>query len=416
MRASECTVDRGLGSLGAVSDRVSCTADRGGEGGDGVRTTSLLVIGAGPYGLSVAANAKDHGIETVVLGRPMEFWRENMPEDMFLRSGPNWHLDAAGVHTLDAYLEERRIAPVEVDPIPLALFVEYAEWFRTRKGLEVCEGMVAELTKPDGQFEAVLESGERIAAQWVVAAPGVRHFANLPPWAAQVEPQRATHTSELVRFKDLAGARVLIAGGRQSAYEWAALIGEAGAERIDIVHRHPVPAFDRVSWKFVDAHIEDTLRTRGWWRKLPKAERDAIQRRFWEVGRLTLEWWLTPRPAKDSIHRWPGTEVVEAGSGQRDGAEVTVLLSNGERLTVDHVVFATGYKADLAKVPYLHGLLGRVDTADGFPMLDESFGSSLKGLYIPGYAVTHDFGPFFGFVKGSPAAATIIVEELLSRS
>ncbi len=130
-----------------------------------MRTTSLLVIGAGPYGLSVAANAKDHGIETVVLGRPMEFWRENMPEDMFLRSGPDWHLDAAGVHTLDAYLEERRIAPAEVDPIPLALFVEYAEWFRTRKGLETCEGMVAELTKPDGQFEAVLESGERIAAQ-----------------------------------------------------------------------------------------------------------------------------------------------------------------------------------------------------------------------------------------------------------
>jgi cation diffusion facilitator CzcD-associated flavoprotein CzcO len=364
----------------------------------------------------VAANAKDHGIDTLVLGRPMEFWRKHMPEGMFLRSGPDWHLDAAGVHTLDAYLEERRIAPVEVDPIPVALFVEYAEWFRTRKGLKVCEGMVAELTKPDGRFEAVLESGERITAQWVVATPGVRHFANLPPWAARVDPARATHTANLVRFKDLAGARVLIAGGRQSAYEWAALIGEAGAERIDIVHRHPVPAFERVSWKFVDAHIENTLRTRGWWRKLPKEQQHAIETRFWEVGRLTLESWLTPRLAKDRIHRWPGTEVIEVGSGQRDGAEVTVALSNGERLTVDHVVFATGYRADLANVPYLHGLLNQIDTADGFPMLDESFGSSLKGLYVPGYAATRDFGPVFGFVKGSPAAATIIVEELLSWS
>jgi FAD-dependent urate hydroxylase len=380
-----------------------------------MQTTSLLVIGAGPYGLSVAANAQAHGIDTVVLGRPMEFWRAHMPEGMFLRSGPDWHLDAAGVHTLDAYLKERRIPRAEIDPMPLAVFVEYADWFRARKGLEVRDCMVAELTKRDGRFEAVLDSGERIRAQWVVAAPGVRHFVNLPPWAGQVKQGRGVHTCELVRFKDLAGARVLIVGGRQSAYEWAALIAEAGAERIDIVHRHPVPAFERVSWKFADGYIEATLRTRGWWRKLPREQRNAIEKRFWEVGRLTLEWWLEPRLAQDTIHLWPGTEVVGAGAGQRDGADVTIALSNGQRLTVDQVVFATGYRADLARVPYLHALLGRMDTAEGFPVLDESFGSSVKGLYIAGFAATHDFGPFFGFVKGSPAAATIIVDDLLSR-
>jgi len=39
------------------------------------------------------------------------------------------------------------------------------------------------------------------------------------------------HTCEMVRFEDFAGARVLIVGGRQSAYEWAALAGEHGAEK-----------------------------------------------------------------------------------------------------------------------------------------------------------------------------------------
>jgi FAD-dependent urate hydroxylase len=389
--------------------------DRAGKREEHLRTTSLLVIGAGPYALSVAANAKGHGIETVVLGRPMGFWREHMPEGMFLRSGPDWHLDAAGVHTLEAYLEERRLAPHDIDPIPVGLFVDYAEWFRARKGLEVREDLVAELAKPDGRFEAVLESGERIAARWVVAAPGVRHFASQPPWAGEVDPVRAIHTSERVRFEDLAGARVLIVGGRQSAYEWAALIGEAGAERVDIVHRHPVPAFGRVSWKFADAYVEATVRTRGWWRKLPKAEREAIERRFWEAGRLTLEWWLEPRLAKASIHRWPRTEVIAAESSGRGGAEVTVTLSNGERLSVDHVVFATGYRADLARVAYLRGLLGRIEMAHGFPILDESFGSTLEGLYIAGFAATRDFGPVFGFVKGSPAAAAVIVDDLLAR-
>jgi cation diffusion facilitator CzcD-associated flavoprotein CzcO len=373
------------------------------------------VIGAGPYGLSVAAHAKEHGIDTLALGRPMGFWREQMPEGMFLRSGPDWHLDAADLHTFAAYLEERRIAPVDVDPIPVARFVEYTEWFRACKGLDVSEDMVVELTKPDGQFEAVLESGRRIAARWVVASPGIRHFTSFPPWADQVDPNRAAHTCDLVRFKDLAGARVLVVGGRQSAYEWAALIAEAGAERIDLIHRHPVPAFDRVSWKFADAYIEETLRTRGWWRKLTKEERDGMETQFWEAGRLTLEWWLAPRLARASIHRWAGTEVVEAGSGPRGDREVTVQLSSGDRLTTDHVVFATGYKADLARVPYLHRLLGRIDIADGFPVLDESFGSSLDGLYVPGFAATRDFGPVFGFVKGTSAAATIIVKDLLSR-
>ena len=378
-------------------------------------TTSLLVIGAGPYALSAAACAGEHGIATVVVGRPMGFWREHMPEGMFLRSGPDWHLDTAGVHTLEAYLEQRAIAPAEVDPLPIKVFLDYAEWFRQAKGIQPVEDLVVDLTKPDDRFEAVLDSGERILADTVVAAPGIAHFTNRPAWADRVPPDRATHTCDLVRFQDLSGARVLIVGGRQSAYEWAALLADHGAERIDLVHRHEVPRFERVSWRFIDPHVESTLRVRGWWRNLPKADQDAITRRFWEVGRLTLEHWLTPRLPSQVVHRWPGTEVVTAAPASPDGA-VGVRLSNGKHLTVDHVVFASGYKADLGRVPYLAGVRERVQLTDGFPALDEGFGASLPGLYVSGFAATRDFGPFFGFVKASPAAASLIVQDLLTRA
>jgi FAD-dependent urate hydroxylase len=53
-------------------------------------------------------------------------------------------------------------------------------------------------------------------------------------------------------------------GGRQSAYEWAALLAEHGAERVDLVHRHDVPRFDRVSWRFIDPYVDSTVRVRGW--------------------------------------------------------------------------------------------------------------------------------------------------------
>jgi cation diffusion facilitator CzcD-associated flavoprotein CzcO len=371
--------------------------------------TELLVIGAGPYALSTAALARESGIDTVILGRPMGFWRENMPEGMFLRSGPDWHLDGAGVDTLEAYLDERQIRPDEVDPIPIDIFLEYADWFRERKGLDVREDFVTRLEKANGRFEATLESGEKVMADAVVAAPGVRHYTCLPDWAASLPPGSSSHTCDLVSFDDLSGARVLIVGGRQSAYEWAALIGEHGAERIDVAHRHDVPRFERVSWRFVDAHVERTLNVPGYWRKLPKAEQDAIAQRFWEVGRLTLEHWLTPRLDPDRVHRRPGTEVVAAKKGE-------VILSDSTRLAVDHVVFACGYRADLQSVPYLEGVIDQVELSDGFPVLDESFQTTLDGLYVTGFSATKDFGPFFGFVKGSPAAATLIVRDMVARA
>jgi hypothetical protein len=174
-----------------------------------------------------------------------------------------------------------------------------------------------------------------------------------------------------------------------------------------------MPRLERVSWKFLDPYMAETINRRGWWRSLSSIEQGEIVKKFWEVGRLSLEWWLTPRLADDRIRSWPGGHVVETAAG--DGGTVSVALSSGERLTVDRLVFATGYKADVLRVPYLLGLAGSLEVVDGFPVLDEAFQSSIAGLYMAGFASTRDFGPFFGFTKGCPAAAKLIVDDLLRR-
>ena len=371
--------------------------------------TDLLVIGAGPYACSAAALARDNGIDTRVVGRPMSFWRDHMPAGMYLRSGPDWHLDAAGESTFAAYFEDRGLRPEQVDPIPIGVFLDYTDWFRRRKGLAVDERLVTELSTVDGGFVATLDDGATITADTVLAAPGVRHFVNLPDWHAEVPSARRGHTSDIVSFDGFAGARVVIIGGRQSAYEWAALLCEHGAERVDVVHRHAVPDFAKVSWAFVDGCIESTLAQRGWWRRLPAERQQAISQTFWRVGRLTLEPWLVPRLAPDVVTPHPGTEVTGVAAG---GAEVTLTLSNGTALTADHVVFASGYRADLAGVPYLAGVLDRVSVTDGFPDLTEGFETSLAGLYVTGFASTRDFGPFYGFTAGCASAARIAVEEM----
>src|SRR4051794_5450931 len=376
-----------------------------------LRSAELLVIGAGPYGLAVAAEARRHGIDTATVGAPMGFWREHMPAGMLLRAGPDWHLDASGEHTFAAYLEDSGLTAAEVDPIPIGVYLDYTDWFSAHKRLPVDDVRVEALEWGDGGFAATLVGGDRVVSDAVVAAPGIARFTVLPPWAVDVPPDRRAHTCDLVDFDRLAGARCLIVGGRQSAYEWAALMCDHGTERVDVVHRQDVPRFARADWAFVDPYIADTLGTRGGWRALPPAPRGAVARRFWEVGRLTLEPWIPPRLGVQ-VHRHPHAEVTQV---LRTGEDLCVHLSDGDDLTVDFITFATGYRADLGSVPYLGGVLRDVAVTDGFPVLDEAFGTTVPALYVTGFAATRDFGPFFGFIRGAAATATLVVDDLLVR-
>jgi cation diffusion facilitator CzcD-associated flavoprotein CzcO len=377
-----------------------------------------LVIGAGPYGLATAARAKSAGIEQLVVGKPMAFWRENMPAGMFLRSGSDWHLDAAGVHTFIAYLDERGIDPSDVDPIPVALFLDYVDWFVERADVDVMPELVQDLSKPDGRFVATLESGRRVSADVVVAAPGISHFTVIPEWVGRSLSQgRWTHTCHLVRFDQLRGKRALIVGGRQSAFEWAALLADGDTAEIHLVYRHNTPEFAASDWHFVDPLMDLTATVPGWFRNLPSEEREAIAKRFWAEGRLTLEPWLTPRLEKPSVHRWPNRSVTTCEEVP-DG-EIEARLSTGERLAVDHLVLATGYKPDMREVPYLSGVIDHMELVDGFPVLDDHFQSSIPGLFVTGFPATRDFGPFFGFVRGCPVAATLTtvgLAEVLDRA
>ncbi len=311
----------------------------------------------------------------------------------------------------EAFFEERGYLPGDHDPIPISVFLDHTEWFREQKKLEIEQVMVESLTTSDGHFEAVMGDGTTITAEKVLAAPGIAHYAQRPEWYDAVPAERRSHTSERVTFDDLSGARVAVVGGRQSAYEWAALLCDHGAAKVDVVHRHDTPAFEKVSWAFVDPYVEQTEAERGWWRGLPVERQQAIALEFWRVGRLTLEHWLTPRLDPAVVTSRPQTQVTAVDA--TDDAVVRLALSDGELLDVDHVIAASGYRADLAAVPYLAGVVDQVSVTDGFPDLSPGFETTLPGLFVTGFSATRDFGPFYGFTKGCPSAARIAVAEML---
>jgi cation diffusion facilitator CzcD-associated flavoprotein CzcO len=199
----------------------------------------------------------------------MAFWKHNMPAGMLLRSGLDWHLDASEVHTLEAFLEERRIPRTAAKPMPVETFRDYVEWFRECKQINVQPLHVNCLARVDGQLEPMCDSGKTIRVRCVVAAPGLAPFTNVPAeLSADLPCDRMAHTATLVDFRGLAGQRCLIVGGRQSAFEWAALMIEQGVESVDLVFRHETPRFVISDWSFTDAMIDNTMRVRGWFRRL----------------------------------------------------------------------------------------------------------------------------------------------------
>ena len=89
----------------------------------------LLIIGAGPYGLTMAAYAQHKNIEYRAIGKTMDFWRSNMPKGMVLRSACDWHYDPFNQDTFERYLETQNLKPVDVEPLALDSYLSYVDWF-----------------------------------------------------------------------------------------------------------------------------------------------------------------------------------------------------------------------------------------------------------------------------------------------
>jgi cation diffusion facilitator CzcD-associated flavoprotein CzcO len=373
--------------------------------------TDLLIIGAGPFGLSLAAYAQEAGIRHMVVGAPMGFWKSNMPQGMHLRSSCDWSLDPLEVHSIDAYLKKLRRTCGNVEPLSREFYLDYADWFRHEKDIQSVDVIVKSMHTEGRDLVALIEGGGRIRSRFIVLAIGFGNFAHVPPELALLFPRdRYHHTSDLVDFGGLKDRRVLIIGGRQSAFEWAALMREAGVAAVHLSYRHDTPSFTASDWRWVSPIVDRMADDPGRYRRLSPDEKKQLDQRFWNEGRLKLEPWLAPRIDHANIKLHPRTRVTGADPG---ASGIQVDLDSGEVLTVDHVVFATGYKVDLARVPLLaNGLLSSVDVRDGFPVLNQHFQTSLPGLYITSLAATRDFGSFLAFTVSVRAQAKIIGQDM----
>ena len=372
----------------------------------------VAVIGAGPYGLAIAAHLNAAGIETRVFGEAMGFWRKHMPRGMKLRSA--WrasHIaDHAAALTLDRFAEIHGVERVE--NFPIERFIAYGEWFRRNAVPHLDARRIERIESATHGFKLVLADGESVHARRVVIAMGLANQEFRPAEFANVPSELASHSSAHVDFARFRGRRVAVIGRGQSACESAVLLAEAGAE-VEIISRGEIIWIGPenldirrhdLRWRAREAlastgavgpfPLDRLVDMPGIVRLLPSGLRDWISIRSLRPAATA---WLKPRSGGMRFN--PGRTVVKA---QPLGEQIALDLDNSTRSLFDHVLLGTGYRIDIAKLGvFAPKLLTRIAHSEGYPILSAGFESSVPGLHFAGSSALKSFGPLMRFVWGA---------------
>lgn len=383
--------------------------------------SQVVVVGAGPYGLSIAAHLQAAGVRFRIFGAPMSTWREQMPAGMYLKSdGFASNLsEPSGALTLQQFCAERGI---EYDhtrvPVRLDTFVDYGMEFQRRFVPNLEHDRVDTIERSGKSFSVRLSNGETIQTDRVVMAVGITHFHHMPEIFKGLPSNLITHSSAQSDPAAFRGRKVTVVGGGASAIDLSALLHEAGAE-VTLVARQPQLYFHDApgnsprsllsSLRHPQSGIGPGLRSRFYtdapllFRYLPKETRVKIIRTHL---RPAAGWPMKER----TLGKFPqilGHSI--AGAAQSNGGVQLVLRSpKGEevRHNTGHVIAATGYRADIERLGFLDpGLRKQIKTVGKTPLLSTNFESSVPGMYFVGLCAAHTFGPMLRFAYGADFTA-----------
>ncbi len=385
----------------------------------------LLIVGAGPYGLSIAAHAAEAGLDVRIFGRTMASWREHMPRGMFLKSEP-WACDLsdpAGRYGLETYCARHGLPAEHGRPLPVEQFASYGLWFAERAAPPVDERLVTSVDTTAHGYAVRTEDGELLHARAVALAVGVLPFAEIPDVLRGLGPEHASHSSDHADLGRFRGKDVTVLGAGQAALETAALLAEQGA-RVRVLARAP-----RVAW-----NAPPPPRQRPWWESLRAphtglgcgwrnvfyARAPGLFHRLPEETRTRTAatalgpagaWWVRERVAA-GVRLRAGVRVEAAG---RVGRRVRLRTRNGEGaaglVVTDHVIAATGFRATADRLDVLApGLRARLlRLGDGSPYVGDRFETSSPGLFTAGLTTASSFGPAMRFVYGASFTAATLV-------
>lgn len=389
--------------------------------------SDVVIVGAGPYGLSLAAHLQAQGVKTRIFGRPMDTWVSHMPAGMHLKSEgfasnladpqDEWTLRTHCKQTAQPYQDTGL-------PVSLQCFQEYGLAFQRRCVPDLDRRDVTDIEQTAAGFAVTLADGERLITKKVVLAVGITHYAYIPDQLAGLPGDLVSHSSahaDLSRFK---GRRVMVVGAGASALDTLKLLLDSSVDaelvaRKETLRFHAPPGKGPRPWM-------DRIRAPmsglgpGWRSRLctdaPLVFHAMPERFRHEVVRRHLGpapcWWTNSDPVLHA-RKHLGTSIRQV-SARGGMVELELAGASGERtVSVDHVIAGTGYRVDLGRLNFLDpGLRARIQTEAGSPRLSANFQSSVPGIYFVGLSSAASFGPMTRFAFGARFTARRLSRHL----
>ena len=387
------------------------------------QATDVVIVGAGPYGLSLAAHLQARGVQHRIFGDPMRFWHD-MPVGVNLKSlafATNIYVPERG-HSFPKWCVERGLEDFE--PCTMQSFAAYGSEMQQRFVPQLEEVLVTNVSARAGKFEVTLASGERFHSRKVVSATGLSGLAHVPSELRHLGPDRMKHTFNVTDYGEFRNKTVAVIGAGASAIEAGALVRESGGSS-EVFVRGPEAVFHgrsprvRPLWDRMKNPMSVLGANRNSWvlQHLPLlVYRLPLERRTRFVkGYLgpASPWWIQDRV----LGKFPiqvRHELLEASAA---GERVALKFRDGagqvRSRDVDFVIAGTGYDATASRLPYLDPeLTSRIKCIERSPALNSHFESSVPGLHFIGPLSFMCFGPLFRFVTGSAVAAPRLARRL----
>jgi Pyridine nucleotide-disulphide oxidoreductase len=392
------------------------------------KLSEVTVVGAGPFGLSVAAHLRGLGVDYRIIGSPMESWKSKMPKGMLLKSaGFASNLsDPEQAFTLGQFCIEHGHPYENLDlPIPLETFSAYGVAFQKRFVPDVeYEELVSLIPVPEG-YDLRTKSGLSFRTRKVVIATGLTYFRHLPELLSHLPRDKLSHAADHHDLQRFRGQRVAVLGSGASAIDIAVLLNEAQGN-VQLIARSPSIIF---SGRWGGSGSHPLLRRLvypisgigpGWKHRL-FADLPRLVRYFPESYRLAIAEKFPSASGgeamKDRAASVPlllGCSLQEARAS-RHGVQLRLLSMDGSTQIVeaDHVIAATGYRADVHRFPFLSpAIIEQLRLIGKAPRLSVNFESSIPGLYFVGHVSTTTFGPVMRFVFGADFTSRTISRHL----
>jgi thioredoxin reductase len=389
-----------------------------------------VIIGAGPYGLSIAAHLAKSNLTFRIFGSPMQSWRSHMPKGMLLKSeGFASSLDDPdSSFTLRHYCEEMNLPFDDVGtPVPLDVFSAYGLEFQKRLVPTLEQMDITSVSRTSEGFVLETADGQIVHARTVIVATGITHFSYLPPFLVDLPGSHVSHSSQHHDLSSFRGKTVVVLGAGASAVDIAAILHEEGSQ-VQLVARRQAIAF-HTKTKEPRPLLRRLRAPRsglgiGWRSRLCTDAPLLFHLMPQEFRFRTVRNILGPAPGwfvRDKVvGKFPLHLGCKIQSASIEGGKVHLKIvekdgSNAE-LIVDHVISATGYRVSISRMGFLDEALRRVlRKVEDTPVLSSHFETSVPGLYMVGLVSANSFGPLTRFAYGAKFTAKRISKHVVAK-